>query len=86
MLEMIESYGEGAISFPRLVGKLQGALDAGEFRDEALIKRWYDFWGPLEITNAVRGNQITYKEVAKDVEAMRLFLLKHLSTERVEKV
>jgi hypothetical protein len=84
MLKMIERYQEGAISLPQLVGELQGALDAGEFRDVELVDRFYDFWQPLEITNAVRGNA-TYEEVAKDVEAMQNFLLENLITEQLGK-
>lgn len=84
MLEMIESYRDGAISFPRLVGELQGALDAGEFQDAALVERFYDFWQPLEITNAVKGKNATDDEVARDVEAMQNFLLEHLITEQLK--
>ncbi len=85
MLEMIEDYRKGAVSFPQLVGQLEGALDAGEFRDERLVEQFYDFWQALEITNAVRGNAVTYQEVMEDVEAMQRFLLEQLITERLEK-
>jgi hypothetical protein len=85
MLEMIESYRKGAVSFPQLVGELEGALDAGEFRDAALIEKFYDFWQPLEITNAVRGDDVTYEEVAENVETMQRFLLEHLIPEQLEK-
>lgn len=84
MLEMIESYREGAISFSDLVGELEGALDAGEFKNGELIDRFYDFWGPLEITSAVKGQNATHEEVARDVEAMQNFLLEHLITEQLE--
>lgn len=85
MLETIESYRKRSISFPQLLGELEGALDAGEFQDAALVERFYDFWQPLEITNAVRGNAVTYEEVAEDVDAMQHFLLDHLITEQLEK-
>jgi hypothetical protein len=85
MLEMIESYWKGVKSFPQLVGNLEGALDAGEFRDQALVEQFYNFWQPLEITNAVRGNEVAYEEVARDVEAMQNFLLEHLITEQLRK-
>ena len=84
MLGMVESYRTGAISLPQLVGELQGALDAGEFEDEALVEQFYDLWQPLEITNAVKGKDATYKEVARDAEAMQNFLLEHLITEQLE--
>lgn len=84
MLKMIERYREGAISLPQLVGELEGAMDAGEFREATLVDRFYGFWGPLEITHAVKGDA-TYEEVAKDVQAMENFLLEHLVTERLGK-
>jgi hypothetical protein len=85
MLKMIEDYRKGAVSFPQVVGQLEGALDAGEFRDERLVERFYEFWQRLEITNAVRGNAVTYEEVAEDIDAMQHFLLDHLITEQLEK-
>ena len=84
MLEMVESYRQRAISFPQLVGELQGALDAGEFRDQALVEQFYDLWQPLEITNAVKGTNATHEEVSRDVEAMQNFLLEHLITEQLK--
>ena len=82
---MIESYRNGAVSFPQLVGELQGELDAGEFQDTGLIEQFYDLWQPLEITNAVRGDAVTYGEVAENVETLQRFLLEHLLTEQLEK-
>ncbi len=84
MLKTIESYRDGAMSLPQLVGELEGALDAGDFRDDALVNRFYDFWGPLEITNAVKGDA-SYNEVAKDVEAMQGFLLEQIRPKQLEK-
>lgn len=74
-----------AISFPRFVADLQGALDADEFSDAALVERFYDLWQPLEITNAVKGQNTTREEVARDIEAMQNFLLEHLITEQLKK-
>ena len=85
MLKTIERYREAAISLPQLVGELEGAFDAGEFRNAALAERFYDLWQPLEITNAVKGNTVTYQEIVRDVEAMQNFLLEHLITEQTWK-
>lgn len=53
MIGFIDSYETGRLNFPQLVVSLQSALDAGEFKDQALFKRWYSFWTPLEIRRAV---------------------------------
>lgn len=84
MLRVIDKFRDGTISFPQLVGELEGAVDAGEFRDSALVERFYDIWEPLEITNAVRGDTTTYAEVATDVAAMQDFLLEHLAAKEPE--
>jgi len=75
MQRSVENYKAQNISFPELVGALEGAFEAGEFRDGSLAERFYDLWQPLEITNAVKGNDVTPQEVAKDIEAMQQFLL-----------
>ena len=82
MLKTIERYRGGTISLSQLVGGLEAAFDAGEFRNLALAERFYDLWQPLEITNAVKGNTVTYQEIVSDVEAMRDFLIEHLNTEQ----
>ena len=84
MLRAIERYRDGAINLSSLVGELQGALDAGEFRDVALTDQFYDFWSPLEIDNAVLGGEGKYEETRKEVDAMQRFLLEHLITEQLE--
>jgi hypothetical protein len=74
MLKSIESFRKGKLQYFDLVGELEGALYAGEFKDEELIKKWYDSWGPLEILNATKGNNITIEEADKYLSAMETFL------------
>ena len=78
MLQTVENYKDKNISFSELVGALEGAFEAGEFRNESLAERFYSLWQPLEITNAVKGNDATREEVARDIEAMENFLLEYL--------
>jgi hypothetical protein len=90
MLEMIESYRKGTVSFPQLVGELvgglEGALDAGEFQNAGVVEQFYDFWQPLEITNAIRGDTVTYEEVAENLETTQRFLLEHLIYRTTRKI
>jgi hypothetical protein len=75
MIDSIQAYLEGKNKdFSGLVGALEGALDAGEFRDGELVTRWYDFWTPLETRRAVEGNNITRSEAIKELESMKRFL------------
>ena len=75
MIDSIQSYLEGKNDdFCRLVGELEGALDAGEFREKELITRWYDYWTPLETRRAVEGSAVTRSEAIKELESMRRFL------------
>ncbi len=59
MIELIQSYLHGETrDFYSIVGQLEGALGAAEFKDKSVISEWYDYWTPLEIRRAVEGNQI----------------------------
>ena len=74
MLKSIEDFRTGKLQYFDLVGELEGALYAGEFKDEELIKKWYDFWGPLEIVNATKGNSVTIEDANKYLSDMEAFL------------
>lgn len=76
MLKLIEDYLKEKMTFPQLVESLEEILQAGEFKDEAMIKEWYNFWGPLEIYRAIkadRGEPVKREEIMKDIEAMKQF-------------
>jgi len=80
MLQSIESFRKGELQYFNLVYDLEGALDAGEFKDEKLIKQWYDFWLPLELWNAsilnsdVTGYVFNIEDVNQDISNMESFL------------
>ena len=75
MIGLLDAYSRGEIDFGTLVGRLEGALDAAEFSDRQLVKRWYDAWTPLETHRSVRGPVVPISEVTASVEAMRRFLV-----------
>lgn len=85
MLQTVENYTSGNISFPELVTGLEGAFEAGEFRDGSLVERFYNLWQPLEITNAVKGIHAARHEVARDVQAMENFLVEYLVEDGLRK-
>ena len=79
MVGLIDSYlNNEDRDFYEIVGKLEGALDASEIKDDSLITQWYDFWTPLEIRRAVEGKKPNKDNAIKELKAMRSFLLKHL--------
>jgi len=83
MIELIQSYLDGETKdFYALVGKLEGALDASEIKDDALINKWYDVWMPLEIRRATEGNNVNLEAVIKELKIMEEFLLNN--TEIIE--
>src|SRR5689334_7629614 len=85
MLGTVENYKSGNISFPELVGALEGAFEAGEFRDGRLVERFYNLWQPLEITNAVKGIHAAGHEVTRDIQAMENFLVDFLAEDEIRK-
>jgi hypothetical protein len=74
MLKAIEKYRKGGLQYFDVVGELEGALDAGSFKDTDLIERWYSFWIPLEILRAQKGNSVTIEEAEEYLLAMESFL------------
>ncbi len=75
MIDQIQQYLDGKTEdFFRVVGSLQGALDASEIKDQELISCWYDFWGPLEIRSAVEGTHVDKQKAASELTEMKTFL------------
>ena len=84
MLKFIKDFREGKLTYSDLIGKLEGTLYAGEFKDEELIEKWYELWGKLELWNAailnsdVTGYIFNIEDVNQDLTNMELFLKKIL--------
>jgi hypothetical protein len=74
MVSMLEDFKAGRIEFARMVGNLEGTLDAGEYHDKSLTDQWYARWTDLETVNALEGNNVRYEDVAESVDAMLQFL------------
>lgn len=79
MIRLTRDYEAGSVSLGELVGELEGALDAGDFRDERLQEAFYDAWGPLEIHYATSGNDVRLVDVAGELHAMQRMLVEHLT-------
>lgn len=76
MISTIEDFLDGKTdAFTTTVGELEAALDASEISDKALIKVWYSYWGPLEITRAICGHNVSLEDVRDDLQKMKKFLL-----------
>lgn len=79
MIDLIESYlNNESQDFYGIVGKLEGALDASEIKDNDLINQWHDFWTPLETRRAVEGKEVNRTKAVQELAAMKEFLVKHL--------
>ncbi|MCB0573940.1 MAG: hypothetical protein KDC61_05165 [Saprospiraceae bacterium] len=74
MIGMIEDYRKGKTQYTALVYGLEGALDAGEFNNKVLVEQWYNYWTPLEILSATKGDSATTDDVDKYLSAMDFFL------------
>jgi len=74
MLALIGEFRRGKLNYYEFVGALEGALDAGEFRDNTIVQRWYDAWTPLESVRAQQGSSVTAEEVAPYVSRMEICL------------
>ena len=75
MINLINQYRKGQVKYSNFVGELEGALDAGEFKDNEMIEKWYELWTNLEIMNALKGNEVRLEEVSNDIDEMESFLI-----------
>ena len=76
MIDLIQSYLNGETEdFYKVIGGLEGALDASEIKDDDLIHQWYDLWMPLEIRRAVEGNNINKIKALEELNGMQKLLL-----------
>ena len=79
MIDLIDSYlSNETQDFYGIVGKLEGALDASEIKDNNLINKWYDFWIPLETRRAMEGKEVNRNKEVEEMVAMKEFLINHL--------
>lgn len=74
MLDLIDEFRRGELKYYEFVGALEGALDAGEFRDRDIVQRWYDAWTPLESVRAQKGSGVAIEEVEPYVARMEACL------------
>lgn len=79
MISSIDAYTSTRTGFYKMVGDLEGGLDAGEFHDQTLVREFYDVWGDLEIARAIDGDNVRYAEVDDPLDAMERFLRDTLS-------
>jgi hypothetical protein len=66
--------GEGK-DFYRIVGELEGLMDAAELKDSELVNTWRGLWIPLEMRRAIEGNNPSREGALKEMNAMKAFLL-----------
>jgi hypothetical protein len=74
MISLIGDFRKGDIQYSALVYGLEGALDVGEFKNKTLVEQWYDYWTPLEILSATKGDNTTIEDADKYLSAMEMFL------------
>lgn len=79
MIQSIDDFRQGKLQYYNFVGELEGALDAGEFKNKNLVEQWYNFWTPLESLRAQKENSVTIEEVNKYLLEMDAFLRSRLN-------
>jgi hypothetical protein len=74
MLQLVEQFRQGGLKYYDFVGALEGTLDAGEFRDQNLVNKWYDLWTPLESMRAQHGDHVSVEDVEGYLSEMEAYL------------
>lgn len=84
MIALIREFEESKLPFHHLVDGLEAALDEADFKDQALIQAWYEFWNPLEeldVDSSHEIEEVSPAQVFHQLEKMRAFLLEQLRLE-----
>jgi hypothetical protein len=84
MIKLLDAYKNDEVLFSSIIGSLEGALDAGEFKDKEFFQKWYDLWGPLETYNAIKLDEQKppiKEEIISSVGAMYKFLVEKLENQ-----
>lgn len=84
MLKSITRYKKGDLGYSEFVYGLEGYIDAGEYHDKELIGQWYEYWTPLEILSATKGDSTTLEDANKYLSEMEKFLKSRLSFQEDE--
>ena len=79
MISSVDAYRSSRTGFYKMVGDLEGGLNAGEFRDKQLVRDFYDVWGDLEIARALDGDAVRYPEIDDPLYEMERFLREKLA-------
>lgn len=75
MIAAVDRHRTGKVELDELAAELHGAMQAGDFRDDDLVRRWHDRWGPLEEWRATEKARRVPRRIEECVDEMRSFLL-----------
>jgi hypothetical protein len=84
MIELIRKYEEGKLPYHYLVDGLEAAMDDADFKDQILVKTWYEFWTPLEELDEETSHEIedvSPAQIFQQLEKFRDFLAEQLKLE-----
>ena len=78
MIRLIQDFYEGKVLFHSLVGWLLKDLDLAKIQDRELIRKWYDYFNPLEEADSEAWYGMKdpdFDEIKPALQKMRDFLL-----------
>jgi len=73
MITTVNDYVSGLTNYSSMISQLESLLDVGEY-DKELTKKWYSYWSPLEIQNALTNGKIEKDQIENEINKMRQFL------------
>ena len=84
MVALIKEFEDGKIPYHRLVDGLEASLDDADFKDQALVQAWYEFWTPLEELDVETSHEIedvSPSQVRPLLKRLKDFLVEQLKLE-----
>jgi hypothetical protein len=81
MIKSIHDFRSGKLKYYSLVGALEAAIDAGEFKEKTILEKWYDLWTPLESVRAQKYNDVSVEDVNTYLTEMEAYLIQTIEQE-----
>ena len=78
MIRYIRDFYKGKVNFHKLVGELQEALDLANLQDRELVRKWYDYFNPIEEADSeawYEMEDLDYEKIKPYLQRMKEFLL-----------
>ena len=78
MVQLLQDFDHGKMSFHVLVSRLEEAIERADFRDQELVRKWYEYFNPIEEAESEAWHEMEdpdYEKVHPYLQKLKDFIL-----------